>query len=140
MAIISFQQCQKLLLHPSLKTRFLLPSLFPQAYCSPVGWPLPLQTSTSISLALTKTIGSSRTPMTFRSCTRTFPHIVSGKTKLYNASARQFKLLCQAHSHQLDFMLEQIKMAPSRCKNFFMYLEDYVQKERNLRMLLRKIS
>lgn len=31
-------------------------------------------------------------------------------------------------------------MAPTSRKNYFMYLEDYVQKERNLRYLLRKIS
>jgi hypothetical protein len=44
--------------------------------------------------------------------------------RVYNF--RQFKLLCKAHSRQLDFMLEQIKMAPKARKNFFMYLEDYV--------------
>ena len=31
-------------------------------------------------------------------------------------------------------------MAPSLRKNYFMYLEDYVQKEKNLRYLLRKVS
>jgi hypothetical protein len=40
----------------------------------------------------------------------------------------------------LDFILEQIRMAPSLRKNYYIYLEDYVQKERNLRILLRKIS
>lgn len=31
-------------------------------------------------------------------------------------------------------------MAPTVKKNFFIYLEDYVQKERNLKSLLRKVS
>lgn len=31
-------------------------------------------------------------------------------------------------------------MAPTAKKNYFMFLEDYVEKERNLRFLLRKIS
>jgi hypothetical protein len=31
-------------------------------------------------------------------------------------------------------------MAPMQRKNYFMYLEDYVQKEKNLRYLLRKVS
>jgi hypothetical protein len=31
-------------------------------------------------------------------------------------------------------------MAPSLNKNYFLFLEDYVEKERNLRYLLRKVS
>lgn len=53
---------------------------------------------------------------------------------------RQFKLLCQAHRYQLDFLLEQIRMAPSQNRDYFAYLEDYIAKERNLKFLMKKIS
>jgi hypothetical protein len=36
--------------------------------------------------------------------------------------------------------LDQIGMAPSLNKNYFLFLEDYVEKERNLRYLLKKVS
>lgn len=53
---------------------------------------------------------------------------------------RQFKLLCNAHRWQLQFVLEQIKLAPAIRRSFYPFLEDYVEKERNLRYMLRKLS
>jgi len=36
--------------------------------------------------------------------------------------------------------LEQIKLAPSLRRSFYPFLEDYVEKERNLKYLLKKLS
>ena len=47
---------------------------------------------------------------------------------------------CEAHCSQLNYLLDQIGMAPSLNKNYFLFLEDYVEKERNLRYLLKKVS
>ena len=40
----------------------------------------------------------------------------------------------------MNYLLDQIGMAPSLNKNYFLFLEDYVEKERNLRYLLKKVS
>jgi hypothetical protein len=37
-------------------------------------------------------------------------------------------------------VLEQIKLAPAIRRSFYPFLEDYVEKERNLRYMLRKLS
>ena len=49
-------------------------------------------------------------------------------------------MICEAHCSQLSYLLDQIGMAPSLNKNYFLFLEDYVEKERNLRYLLKKVS
>ena len=49
-------------------------------------------------------------------------------------------MICEAHCSQLNYLLDQIGMAPSLNKNYFLFLEDYVEKERNLRYLLKKVS
>ena len=40
----------------------------------------------------------------------------------------------------MNYLLDQISLAPSLNKNYFLFLEDYVEKERNLRYLLKKVS
>ncbi|CDW75624.1 UNKNOWN [Stylonychia lemnae] len=69
---------------------------------------------------------------------------LEGITLLYKSvsayTLRQFKLLCNAHNNQLDFILQQINMAPPQKQNFYVFLEDYIIKEKNLRFLFKKVT